>query len=76
MTGEIGVQWIKDDFDPQTSEVANGHPLSSLLLMATPHISPKGSWNMLEIMISMFSAFLQTLHMPHQGDIKMLSSTR
>ena len=26
MTGEIGVQWIKDDFDSQTSEVARGRP--------------------------------------------------
>ena len=26
MTGKIGVLWIKDDFDPQTSEVANGRP--------------------------------------------------
>jgi len=26
MTGEIGVQWITDDFDPQTSEVANSRP--------------------------------------------------
>ena len=26
MTGEIGVQWITVDFDPQTSEVANGCP--------------------------------------------------
>lgn len=26
MTGEIGVQWIKDDFDSQTSEVAKGRP--------------------------------------------------
>ena len=26
MKGKIGVQWIKDDFDPQASEVANGCP--------------------------------------------------
>ena len=26
MTGKIGVQWITDDFDSQTSGVANGHP--------------------------------------------------
>ena len=26
MTGEIGVQWIKDDFDSQTSEMAKGRP--------------------------------------------------
>ena len=26
MTGEIGVQWIEDDFDSQTSEVARGRP--------------------------------------------------
>ena len=26
MTGEIGVQWIKDDFDSQTNEEARGHP--------------------------------------------------
>jgi DDE superfamily endonuclease len=26
MTGEIGVQWIKDDFDSQTTEVAKGRP--------------------------------------------------
>ena len=26
MTGEIGVQWIKHDFNPPISKVSNGHP--------------------------------------------------
>ena len=26
MTGEISVNWIKNDFDPATQEIANGHP--------------------------------------------------
>ena len=26
MTGEIGIEWIKHDFDPPTCEVAKGHP--------------------------------------------------
>ena len=26
MTGEIGVEWIKHDLNPPTSQVSNGHP--------------------------------------------------
>lgn len=36
MTGEIGIEWIKHDFDPPTSQVSNGRPR---LLIVDGHAS-------------------------------------
>jgi len=36
MTGEIGLEWIRNDFDPPTSEVAQGRPR---LLIVDGHAS-------------------------------------